>query len=187
LQREAEKEAASNRAQAIKVAAQAEADSATIKAEAQAKTYQVEADGQRKINEARNAMSAAVIELEITKERLRIIPLALAEAVRPLEKIGEVRIIDLGGAMGSGGPGAALANGNGHGAGAGNGAGGRGGSDGLVDALLAYRAQSPVIDSLLKEAGFATEGNPITSLIAATGAKPNGAAVPGETETVKKN
>ena len=45
-------------------------------------------------------MSAAVIELEITRERLRIIPLALAEAVRPLEKIGEVRIIDMGGGLG---------------------------------------------------------------------------------------
>jgi flotillin len=31
-------------------------------------------------------MSQAVIELEITKERLRIIPLALAEAVKPLER-----------------------------------------------------------------------------------------------------
>ena len=96
-----------------------------------------------------------------------------------MEKIGEAKIIDLGG----GGAGAALANGNGHGVG--NGAGGR--SDGLVDALLAYRAQSPVIDSLLKEAGFTTEGNPITSLIAAANAHANGTAVPAETTVPKKN
>ena len=56
-----------------------------------------------------------------------------------------------------------------------------------MDALLAYRAQSPVIDSLLKEAGFTTEGNPITTLIAAANAKPNGAAAPSDAETVKKN
>src|SRR3954471_914438 len=129
---EAEKEAASNRAQAVKISAQAEADAAKIQAEAKEKTYAVDAEGQRKINEARNAMSAAVIEFEITRERLRIIPLALAEAVKPLEKIGEVKIIDLGGAMGSGGPGAALANGHA--------TAGTGRSDGLVDALLAYRA-----------------------------------------------
>jgi len=169
---EAEKQAAENRAKAVTVAAQADADAEKIKADAAAKTYAVEAEGQRKINEARNAMSAAVIELEITKERLRIIPLALAEALKPLEKIGDVKIIDLGGAMGSGGPGAALANG------VGKGTGGR--ADGLVDALLAYRAQSPVIDSLLKEAGFTTDGNPVTSLIAAAKAHTNGALVPSD-------
>jgi flotillin len=164
---EAEKEAALNKAQAIKISAQAEADAAKIQAEAAEKTYAVEAEGQRKINEARNAMSAAVIELEITKERLRILPIALAEAVKPLEKIGEVRIIDLGGAMGGGGLGAI------------GGAGSSGGkADSLVDALLAYRAQSPVIDSLLKEAGFHAGGNPVASLISA--AKGNGAVAPAD-------
>ncbi len=163
---EAEKEAAQNTAQAVKISAQAEADAAKIKADALEKTYAVEAEGQRKINEARNAMSAAVIELEITKERLRILPIALAEAVRPLEKIGEVRIIDMGGGL------AAIG-----GAGGGGGNGG-GKADSLVDALLAYRAQSPVIDSLLKEAGFHAEGNPVTSLISA--AKANGAVAPAD-------
>ena len=109
-------------------------------------------------------MSAAVIELEITRERLRILPIALAEAVKPLEKIGEVRIIDMGGGLGGI-------------AGGGNGGGGK--ADSLVDALLAYRAQSPVIDSLLKEAGFTAGGNPVTSLISA--AKANGATLPAET------
>ena len=164
---EAEKEAAENKAAAIKISAQAEADAAKIAAEAQEKTYAVEAEGQRKINEARNAMSAAVIELEITRERLRILPIALAEAVKPLEKIGEVRIIDMGG----GGIGGALA-------GNGLGSGGGGKADSLVDALLAYRAQSPVIDSLLKEAGFTAGGNPVQSLISA--AKASGAAVPAD-------
>jgi flotillin len=129
----------------------------------------VEAEGQRKINEARNAMSAAVIELEITRERLRILPIALAEAVKPLEKIGEVRIIDMGG----GGIGGALAGNGAFGTG-----GGGGKADSLVDALLAYRAQSPVIDSLLKEAGFTAGGNPVQSLISA--AKANGAAAPAD-------
>ncbi|GAB2179712.1 flotillin family protein [Dongia sp. agr-C8] len=170
---EAEKEAAQNTAQAVKISAQAEADAAKIKADALEKTYAVEAEGQRKINEARNAMSAAVIELEITKERLRILPIALAEAVRPLEKIGEVRIIDMGGGL------AAIG---------GAGGGGNGGkADSLVDALLAYRAQSPVIDSLLKEAGFHAEGNPVTSLISAAKAPGhlNGGAVAPADEAPK--
>jgi flotillin len=151
---EAEKQAAEDNAQAVKISAQAEAEAAKIKADALEKTYAVEAEGQRKINEARNAMSAAVIELEITKERLRILPIALAEAVRPLEKIGEVRIIDMGGGL----AGIAGAGGNGS-------SGGK--ADSLVDALLAYRAQSPVIDSLLKEAGFNGGGNPVQNLISA--------------------
>lgn len=151
----AEREAAENKAQAVRTEAQADADAAKIRAEAQAKTYEVEADGQRKINEARNAMSAAIIELEITKERLRMIPLALAESVKPLEKIGEVKIIDMGGGLpGRGGAGAD---------------GGRSAatpSDSLLNALLAYRAQSPVIDKLLGEAGFdVATTNPVRSLI----------------------
>ena len=57
-----------------------------------------------------------------------------------------------------------------------------------MDALLAYRAQSPVIDSLLKEAGFTTDDNPVTSLISAAKALANGALVPqGDGEVGEKN
>ncbi|MBX3498837.1 MAG: flotillin family protein [Alphaproteobacteria bacterium] len=158
---QAEREAAENKAAAIRTEAQADADAAKIRAEAQAKTYEVEADGQRKINEARNAMSAAIIELEITKERLRVIPLALAEAVKPLEKIGDVKIIDMGGGL----PGR-------NGAAHDGGAAGATPSDSLLNALLAYRAQSPVIDKLLVEAGFDTSGNPVRALVDGVGGTP---------------
>ncbi|MGE0424620.1 MAG: flotillin family protein [Reyranellaceae bacterium] len=152
---QAEREAAENRATAVRTEAQADADAAKIRAEAQAKTYEVEADGQRKINEARNAMSAAIIELEITKERLRMIPLALAESVKPLEKIGDVKIIDMGGGL----PGRGVAGADGSRPAATP-------SDSLLNALLAYRAQSPVIDKLLGEAGFdVASTNPVRSLI----------------------
>jgi flotillin len=157
---EAERQAAEDRALAVKIAAQADAEAAKIRAEAQAKTYEVEAEGQRRINESRNAMSAHVIDFEIAKERLRMVPLAVAEAVKPLEKIGDVRIIDMGGGL--------PFKGNG-----GNGNGGR--ADSLLDTLLSYRAQSPVIDNLLREAGFAPGSNPVDSLLSATAARPNGA------------
>jgi len=157
----AEREAAENKAEAVRTEAQADADAAKIRAEAQAKTYEVEADGQRKINEARNAMSTAIIDLEITKERLRAIPLALAEAVRPLEKIGDVKIIDMGGGL----PGR-------NGGGSDGAAGSASPSDSLLNALLAYRAQSPVIDRLLAEAGFDTSGNPVSALVDGLGKAP---------------
>lgn len=146
---EADRAAAENRATAIRVAAEAEAAAITTKAQAQATTYQVEAEGQEKINKARNTMSPDLIAFELTRERLRIVPLALAEAVRPLEKIGDVKIIDMGG-------GAARVGGSGVVAGR---------SDALVDQLLAYQAQSPIIAALLKEAGFSKDGNLIQKLL----------------------
>jgi flotillin len=162
---QAEREAAENRASAIRTIAQAEADAAKIKAEGQATTYQVEADGQRKLNEARNAMSDKIIDFEVARERLRVIPLAVAEAVKPLQNIGDVKIIDMGGGL----PGGSL-----------NGGGKGGRMDMLVDSLLAYRANAPVIDQLLNEAGFPNHGNPVATLLGgATGAAaPDGHAVP---------
>jgi flotillin len=154
---QAEREAAENRASAIRTLAQADADAAQIKAAGQATTYQVEADGQRKLNEARNAMSAEVIDLEVARERLRIIPLALAEAVKPLQNIGDVKIIDMGGGL----PG---------GSATGGGKGGR--MDSLVDSLLAYRANAPIIDQLLTEAGFPNHGGLVSTLLGGTTGTP---------------
>ncbi len=155
---EAEREAAANRAAAVTIAAKADADAAITRAEAQAKTFEVEAEGQRKLNEARNMLAPAIVEMEITKERLRIVPLALAEAMKPLEKIGDVKIIDLGGALGRGGA-------------SGGGVGGAGGaSDNLLQMLLAYRAQAPMVDALLKESGF-TGADPVAAMMGAVAPK----------------
>jgi flotillin len=166
---EAERAAAEDQAEAARTLARAEADAAVTRAEAQQKTYEVEAEGQRKLNEARNMLSPAIVEMEVTKERLRIIPLALAEAVKPLEKIGDVKIVDLGGALGRGN------------SGSGSVAGG-GTSDNLLSMLLAYRAQAPMVDQLLKESGF-TGADPMASLMNAAAGSPSdsGAVIhPGE-------
>ena len=55
--------------------------------------------------------------------------------------------------------------------------------DMLVDSLLAYRANAPVIDQLLTEAGFLNKGGPVSSLLSgATGAAaaPEGHPAPQE-------
>jgi flotillin len=153
----AERTASEDKAEALRVETQAEADATRMRAEAKAAEYKVEAEGQRLVNEARNMLSPAVIEFEITKERLRIVPLALAEAVRPLEKISDVRIVDMGG---RGGP---LAGANGAHAAAGHSASP---SDALLSALLQYRANAPVIDELLAQAGF-KGANPVEALTSA--------------------
>jgi uncharacterized membrane protein YqiK len=159
-QREAQKQAI-----AITVAAEAEKDAAqnhalavTTRAAANLRNYEAEAEGQKRINEARSTLSPALIDFDLTKERLRTIPQALSETVRPLEKIGEVKIIDLGGGFSSR-------------AGGGNGiaTGPAGGPvDGLLGSLLAYRANAPVIDRLLAEAGFDGGSNPLQALVSAT-------------------
>jgi len=163
---EAERTAAEDQAEALRTQAQAEADATRIRAEAKATEYKVDAEGQRLINEARNMLSQAIIELEIMKERLRTVPLALAEAVKPLEKIGDVRIVDLGGR----GPLAASpANGA-----AGNGGGGP--ADNLLGALLQYRANAPIIDQLLAQAGF-TGSNPVEAVLSAVKEPPTTAII----------
>ena len=158
---EAERAAAEDQAHAVRILAQAEADAAMIRAEAQKKTYEVEAEGQRRLNEARNTLASNIIDYEITKERLRIIPMALAESVKPMEKIGDVKIID----MGTLGGGRTIAGTNGM-------AGGSGASvpDNLLNSLLAYRANAPMIDKLLEEAGFARSDGLIQTLLQETAA-----------------
>ncbi|MGO8389102.1 flotillin domain-containing protein, partial [Rhizobium johnstonii] len=74
------------------------------------------------------------------RERIRIIPQALAEAVKPIEKISDIRIFDTGGMLGRG-----------NGA---NGGNGIGLGEGLASQLLSYQANKPILDKLLKEAGF---------------------------------
>ncbi|GLK54084.1 hypothetical protein JOD31_001250 [Methylopila capsulata] len=94
--------------------------------------------------------------------RPRVAPLALAEIVKPIEKISDIRIFDTGGMLGRG---------DGGGSGVGMG-------EGLAGQLLAYNAQSPVLAELLKAAGFAA-GDPVSSLIAAAaGSSPVGEAAP---------
>src|SRR6516162_3890163 len=169
-QREAQKQAI-----AITVAAEAEKDAAqnqalavTTRAAANLRNYEAEAEGQKRINEARNSLSSALIDFDLTKERLRTIPQALSETVRPLEKIGEVKIIDLGGGLsGRAGGGNGIATGP---------VGGP--MDGLLGSLLAYRANAPVIDKLLAEAGFDGGSNPLQALVSATHSSPTHAALP---------
>lgn len=158
---EADRAAAEDRAAAARTLAEGEAEAAKIRADAHAKTLAVEAEGMRALNQARNTLSKELIELEMALERLRVLPLALAESVKPLEKIGEVKIIDMGGAgLGRGVDGAPAMP-----------------ADGLLGALLAYRAQAPMIDKLLAEAGF-TGANPVEALLSSARSA-NGAVKPG--------
>jgi flotillin len=164
VQADAQKQAALDQAEATKTLAAAEADAAKLRAAGVRELGMAEADRESALNEARNKLSAAIIEYELTRERIAVIPAALAETVKPLANISDVRIFDTGGLGG----GTAAANGVG---------GDQSFGDGLVGQLLKYRASAPVVDRILAEAGFAG-ANPAEALTAALSGTPKAAGPP---------
>ena len=155
---EAERRAAEDRANAIITLAEAEATAAS-RAEAIAKLGQAEAERERVMNEARNALSAEARAFETNLKRLGIIPDALRESMRAVEKIDSIRIFDAGGMMGGG-----------------NGAGGVSANfgDSLSGHLLRYQYNSPILGAILNEAGFAEGKGSLDTLV---GGLRNGTAV----------
>ena len=143
VEAEAEKDAASNRAQAAKLEAQGQADAEKLRAEAARVRFEVEAAGQRAINEAANLLSSSQISLKFKLALLEVLPEVVRESAKPLEAIDSIKIVQVDGLSGAG-------NGTGGGPEA-----GRGGlAQDAVAAALAYRAQAPMIDGLMKELGL---------------------------------
>ena len=130
---EADKEAMVNNASAIK-----------IKAEADRVAYEVEATGKRLINEAINILSADQISLQLKLALVEALPAIIEKSVEPIKQIDGIKIVQVDGlnraAGGNGASGGSAGNGN--------------LAEQAVAAALAYRAQSPIIDSLLKEIGM---------------------------------
>jgi len=153
---EAEKQAAANKAEATNVLAKADANAATTRAAGVKALGQAEAEVATLKAEARNKLSAEMIDYDLNLARINVIPSALAEAVKPIEKISDIRIFDTGSMLGRGGA-------NGHG----NGNGGLGLGDGLAAQLLSVSAFKPMIDKILSEAGFPAGSDALTSLTSA--------------------
>ncbi|KJF74889.1 flotillin family protein [Agrobacterium arsenijevicii] len=150
---EAEREAAENLAAAAKIGAEAEAQAAKIRAEGIIALGDAEAQAERAKNDARNALSGDIIEFELARARIAIIPEALAEAMKPIEKISDIRIFSAGNLAGALG-------------GSGNGQSGNGLGD-LSSQLLSFTAQKPVLDEILAQAGFKGT-DPTQALLAAS-------------------
>ena len=135
---EADKEAATNRAAAIK-----------IKADADRVAFEVEATGKRLINDAINVLSSEQVGMQVKMALIHALPSIIEKSVEPMKQIDGIKIVQVDGLTRS-------YQGNG-GAPAGSGANGSL-AEQAVAAALAYRAQSPIIDGLLKELGM-TGGN----------------------------
>ena len=150
---EAERQAAENLAAATKIEAEAEAAAAKIRAAGVIELGEAQARAERAKNEARNALSPAIIEFELNKARVDIVPAALAQAMKPIEKISDIRIFSAGNLVGAMNGGA-----SGEQAGA---------VRDLSSQLLSFTAQKPILDEILKQAGF--EGaDPTQALLAAS-------------------
>ncbi|MCV9940320.1 SPFH domain-containing protein [Boseaceae bacterium BT-24-1] len=150
---EAERQAAEDLAAAVKIQAEAEAEAAKIRATGVIELGEAQARAERAKNEARNALSTGIIEFELAKARIEIVPLALEQAMKPIEKISDIRIFSAGGFA------SALAGTQGEHAG--NPVGD------LSSQLLSFTAQKPILDEILAQAGF-KGSDPTQALLAAS-------------------
>ncbi|MFK8013948.1 MAG: flotillin domain-containing protein, partial [Gammaproteobacteria bacterium] len=126
-------------------------------AEADEKQYAVDAAGKRAVNEASNVLSEEQIAMQIKLALMRHLPAIIRESVKPMEAIDGIKIMQVEGLTAGNG------SSNGHGGdSAGSGAGGGNLADQMVNSALRYRAQSPLVDTLLEEIGL--EGGDINGL-----------------------
>ncbi len=147
----AEKNAALDKAEAVRTLAAAEAEKEQIRAKGQAeaeilkaeaaeKRYMVDAAGEHSLNEARNLLSAEQIQMQIKQTLIENLPQIIRESVKPMEQIDGIKIIQVDGLN------------------SGSSATGEAGSgslaDQVVNSALRYRGQAPLVDSLLSEIGL---------------------------------
>ncbi|MEG0002882.1 flotillin domain-containing protein [Comamonas sp.] len=132
---QAEREAAENRAAAITVEAHARKDAALA-----------EAEGIAAINEAKNRLGVAQIDLAVRLQLIESLPQILEQAAKPMEKIDSIRLFQVNGLPGMG-----------------SGAGGHGSApaaggtlpEQVVNSALQYQVAKPIVDAIMKDAGLA--------------------------------
>lgn len=142
---EAEKDAAVDRAEAVR-----------IEAEAEAERYRVEAAGKTQLNEAENLRSDASRRSALHRRLVDNLPSIIRESVKPMERIDEIKIMHVEGL-----PGFSGGSRENHGDGDGSADGGSSSSDRegnladqVVSSALRYRSHAPFVDQLLGEIGL---------------------------------
>lgn len=132
----------------IQALAEAEALAERARLEADRLRQSADADAVRAMVEAENTMSQELMTLKLRLSVIENLKDILHESVKPMEKIGDIRILQVDGLMAD--------------RGGRNGAGVEGPSgpanlpDQVVDSALRYRTQAPVVDTLLREIGLAS-------------------------------
>lgn len=138
----AEKNAAQARADARLLESKAQSESEILLADAAERKYAVDAAGKRELNEADNLLSAEQIAMKIKLELIKALPEIIAQSVKPMENIEGIKILQVNGLTGGQSGGDTV----------------EGESTNLADQMtnsaLRYRAQAPLIDSLMNEIGI---------------------------------
>lgn len=141
VQADAEKRAAEDKANAVLTEAKASADAKKLKAEADEKIYAVDAAGKKALYEAENTLRDEQIELQKSLAILKTLPEMIANSVKPLENIDGIKILQgYGNSNSATGSNESTANG--------------GLAEQITSAALNYRANAPMIDSMLQELGL---------------------------------
>jgi len=134
---EAHRQAAENRALALRVEADAKKAAALA-----------EAEGITAINEAKNRLGAAQIDLAVRLQLIEALPAIIAQSVKPMEKIESIRLFQVNGMPGGGGNGASGGTAT---------PGAQGGGtlpEQAVNSALQYQVAKPIIDAIMKDAGL---------------------------------
>ena len=166
----AKRDAAENTAAAILTEAKASANAKILQAEADEKVLSVEAAGKQALHEAENTLKTEQIELQKALAMLRVLPDIIASAVKPLENIDGIKILQGYGTNG-------ISNGNSMSSAGGS----KGGvAEQITEAALNYRANAPVVDSLLQELGLVEGNGSLTDLVKGNSPLLTKPATPGD-------
>lgn len=126
-----------------------------IRLAALARQYEVEATGKRAIYEAENQLNERQVGLKVKLASLERLPDIIRESAKPMEQIDSIKIVQVEGITGS----ANSSTRNGAAAAAGdhplNGAAPAGSfAEQVMSSALRYRAQAPLVESVLREVGL---------------------------------
>jgi len=130
-----------------RIIAEGSRDADLLEAQSAKERYKVEAAGKESINRAANLLSSDQVSMQIKMEIVNQLPQIIRESAKPMENIDGINIMHVDGLTGGGSRG-----GSGGSAGAGSGGSGNLGEQ-IVDSALRYKAQAPLVDSLLKQIG----------------------------------
>jgi len=163
---DAEKKAAEDQAESLRVVAQGQADKDRLSAQGQAdaeillasakeRSYQVEAEGKKAINAAANMLSVEQIAMQVRLALIQQLPEIIAQSVKPMEQISDIKILQVNGLNGAAAHSAEAESPSGTSL-----------PDQVVNSALRYRAQAPLLDSLLNEIGVkAGDINGLTAVV----------------------
>ncbi len=139
----------------VKVAAQADREAAEnralaliVEADARKAAALAEAEGIAAINDAKNRLGAAQIDLAVRLQLIASLPAIIEKASKPLEKIDSIRLFQVNGMPVGGGAGS--------GSSGGVGTSGSGGTlpEQVVNSALQYQVAKPIVDAIMKDAGL---------------------------------